>query len=327
MRRRVFLMGFDGLCPRLVESYLDRLPGFQRFCRRACWGTLETVFPPVSPAAWGAVLTGQPPETMGIYGWRRFFAQPFRTVPVTRGDIQVPTIFGHLAETGKRFGMIGFPLSNPPHSAAAVWVRGFADASSGNDDPIHPPSVKELLARHLIRLEFDVLESPRWGSDYDVYLRYRQACDESRIRAAKLLFEELDLDLMMVLYSFTDNVIHTCRNEDDLISAYVEADRVLGHLMDHLDEDVLLMVLSDHGVEAKRLEVALNQVLLKAGLLHLNEDVPAEKVSVQTFRDHVKRQEGLTGDKLMKRCRQFAKLTFEQQRSRLWNDYMLRGTW
>ena len=327
MRRRVFLAGFDGLCPRLVESYLDRLPNFQRFCGRARWGALETVFPPVSPVAWGAAFSGQPPEAMGIYGWRKFYGEPFRAVPVTRGDIQVPTIFGHLAESGKRFAVIGFPLSNPPHPAAAVWIRGFADASIGNDDPIHPPSAREVLARHLIRLEFDVLETPRWASDYDVYVRYRQACDESRIRAAKLLFEELDLDLMMVLYTFTDNVIHTCRNEDDLISAYVEADRILGYLMDRLDEDVLLMVVSDHGVEAKRLEVALNQVLLKAGLLHLTEDVPSEKVSVKTFRNHLKRQAGLTGKDLVERCRQFAKLSFEEQRSWLWNNYMLRGTW
>jgi predicted AlkP superfamily phosphohydrolase/phosphomutase len=67
-RRRVLILGIDGLDPGLLQRYLDArlLPNFQRLIDRGDFKPLQTTMPPLSPVAWSTFITGLDPGGHGI---------------------------------------------------------------------------------------------------------------------------------------------------------------------------------------------------------------------------------------------------------------------
>jgi predicted AlkP superfamily phosphohydrolase/phosphomutase len=68
-RRRVIVLGFDGLDFELTKRLMDegRLPNFSRAARRGGFGPLQTAIPPQSPVAWSDFITGMDSGGHGIF--------------------------------------------------------------------------------------------------------------------------------------------------------------------------------------------------------------------------------------------------------------------
>lgn len=68
-RRRVLILGIDGLDPGLLKRYLDAglLPNFRRLIDRGGFKPLGTTMPPLSPVAWSTFITGLDPGGHGIF--------------------------------------------------------------------------------------------------------------------------------------------------------------------------------------------------------------------------------------------------------------------
>lgn len=68
-RRRVVLLGFDGLDPHLTRVWNDRghLPHLARLARLGSLVTLQSSIPPQSPVAWASFITGNDPSVHGIF--------------------------------------------------------------------------------------------------------------------------------------------------------------------------------------------------------------------------------------------------------------------
>ncbi len=66
--KRVLVLGFDGMDPRLTRRMMEngRLPNFQRLADRGGFSPLTTSTPPQSPVAWSNFITGQNPGGHGI---------------------------------------------------------------------------------------------------------------------------------------------------------------------------------------------------------------------------------------------------------------------
>lgn len=67
--KRVFVLGCDGMDPRLVKRLMDegRLPNFAALASRGGFSALETSIPPQSPVAWSNFITGAGPGVHGIF--------------------------------------------------------------------------------------------------------------------------------------------------------------------------------------------------------------------------------------------------------------------
>jgi len=66
---RVLVLAFDGLDPQLLDQYLaqGRLPNFARLRDQGLYHPLATASPPQSPVAWSSFITGDAPETHGVF--------------------------------------------------------------------------------------------------------------------------------------------------------------------------------------------------------------------------------------------------------------------
>ena len=67
--RKVLILGFDGMDPRLVRAFLadGKLPAFRKLAEQGGFKALGTSQPPQSPVAWSNFITGMDPGGHGIY--------------------------------------------------------------------------------------------------------------------------------------------------------------------------------------------------------------------------------------------------------------------
>jgi len=68
---KVIMLGFDGVDPRLVDSFIEQghLPTLKKLRDAQGMSKLDTVFPPQSPVCWSSVLTGTNPGKHGVTGF------------------------------------------------------------------------------------------------------------------------------------------------------------------------------------------------------------------------------------------------------------------
>ncbi len=68
-RKRVLVLGCDGMDPKLVRRMIDegRLPHFAQLEKQGGFVPLETSIPPQSPVAWSNFITGAGPGVHGIF--------------------------------------------------------------------------------------------------------------------------------------------------------------------------------------------------------------------------------------------------------------------
>lgn len=69
MRKKVIVIGLDGLEPTIVESMLDRgeLPNLARIRQSGWYSRLRTTYPAQTPVAWSSFATGTNPGGHGIF--------------------------------------------------------------------------------------------------------------------------------------------------------------------------------------------------------------------------------------------------------------------
>lgn len=69
MRKKVIVIGLDGLEPSIVESMLERgeLPNLERIRRDGWYSRLGTTYPAQTPVAWSSFATGTNPGGHGIF--------------------------------------------------------------------------------------------------------------------------------------------------------------------------------------------------------------------------------------------------------------------
>jgi predicted AlkP superfamily phosphohydrolase/phosphomutase len=67
--RRVVIVGFDGMDPKLTETWMaaGKLPHFAALAAEGAFRRLGTTHPPLSPVAWSSFMTGVHPARHGIF--------------------------------------------------------------------------------------------------------------------------------------------------------------------------------------------------------------------------------------------------------------------
>ena len=107
-KKRVVILGLDGLDPDLVEEFLAEglLPNLARLKEQGSYRRLQTTWPPLSPVAWSSFSTGTNPGKHNIFD---FIARDPATYRPAISSVQI----GQPRRVLK-FGGYQFPLSSTP---------------------------------------------------------------------------------------------------------------------------------------------------------------------------------------------------------------------
>ena len=259
---RVFILGFDGLTPDLVERLEAEgvLPNFARLREEGAVGTVRSTIPMISPPAWTTVATGVPPEAHGVWSfWIPEDGDP-RGRFVDATSRLAPPIWEELSARERSVAVVNVPITSPPDPVNGVMVAGFPYPEG---DPLtYPPELEAELTEAGYRRD-EWPGPPAAGEELD-WLREAQAIGNSRREVMLPRLLEGDYDFTMIVFTLPDRISHhlwkfheeanpryRADAPDEVKSAvrdvYVWCDEILGEVRAKLKSDTNLFVVSDHG--------------------------------------------------------------------------------
>jgi predicted AlkP superfamily phosphohydrolase/phosphomutase len=287
---KVLIVGLDALTPRLVEKWVaeDRLPNIGHFLSAGAWGPMNSVPNRNSAPAWSTMVTGLNPGKHGVYWFTEDKPETYEYGFINGSFRRGKAFWRVLSEEGQRVGVINVPLTFPAEEVNGVFVSG-----------LDSPSAEDPRFTHPSELRHEVVEAA--GGEYYVYPalarfvvagqadegldRLHRSIDK-RAAVAKHLMSTRDWDTFMVVFTESDVVQHffwrhmedpapddPARQRDAIRDTYEHLDRVVGELAGQVDEDTVVVLVSDHGARHEEgLARTLPNWLGQLGLLNLRRE-------------------------------------------------------
>ena len=281
--RRVLVIGLDCATPQLVfDQWRDELPNLKRLMEHGLHGELESTIPPITVPAWMSMMTSKNPGRLGLYGFRNRTGYTYEELGIANSTlVKEDTVWDILSRAGKQVVLVGVPQTYPPKPINGHMVTCFLTPNA-QSRYTYPDSLKEEIRELVGEYIFDV-ENFR-TEDKGAILRQIYEMTEKRFRVVRHLLKTKPWDFFMVVEMGTDRIHHGFWKYSDpehrkyppespfrfaIRDYYRYVDGQVGELLSALDDDTVVLVVSDHG--AKRMDggICLNEWLIREGYLTL----------------------------------------------------------
>ncbi len=282
---KVLVIGLDGATLDLLGPWIaaGELPNLQRLMVQGAWGKLRSTLPPISSSSWSSFLTGTNPGKHGLVDFVYPGADSYKVTMINSSSRQTLALWNWLNEAGRKVGLLGIPTTYPPEPVEGFMVSGFM-APGPDSEWAYPRSLKQELQTALGGFQLSPNERYRSTRHLDRFLDDLVASVENRTQAALYLMREKPWDLFAVVYWDTDMVQHEIwrlidpghprydaaeaeRHQDRILGFHRKVDADVGRLLAELDEDTLVIVMSDHGFGPVHSFFLTNNWLASLGLL------------------------------------------------------------
>jgi predicted AlkP superfamily phosphohydrolase/phosphomutase len=238
---RVMIIGLDGATWTVLDPWIKdgTLPHLARLRREGSWGNLISTI-------------NSKPEL------------------VSARSIKSSALWDILGHQERRSVLINIPLTYPPRPVNGVMITGLLTPGSAKVFT-YPAELSQEITDYKIDLDRfidkkpfeDEFEDEITAPTLTLIEEYREMT-EKRLRVTRELMEREAWDFFMVVFTSPDRMghylwpYHRSPRPDDspevqqLCQAvrdyYIRLDQVLGELVDQIDEDVTVLVMSDHGM-------------------------------------------------------------------------------
>jgi predicted AlkP superfamily phosphohydrolase/phosphomutase len=285
--QRLIILGLDGATWDVLDPMRRRglMPHLDALIARSAHGTLRSIVPPVTTAAWTSLLTGCSPIGHGVFDHRYFDAASRQMRVNHSGRRRVPTLWHLLSGAGRSVISLNLPGTYPPLPVRGVCV-------SGMDAP-HLEAALSGDATFAARLK---AEAPAYSLRY-FWKRVPRSIDELR-ENARLTAESFlgraqggivadrycpDWSVLLVQFQNLDPFQHRCWKYLNVDETGIEdapwneaaaevlrgLDHAVGRLLELADRRrARVLVVSDHGFGPCRGRIAVNRILLDARVAH-----------------------------------------------------------
>ncbi len=286
--QKVFILGFDGATFDIIKPMIEggELPALSRLMREGSYCGLNSTIVSNSAPAWTSFATGKNPGKHSITGFFRLVPNAYELKLLNGLDNKSKAMWDVAGENKKRSIVMNIPMTYPPRQINGLLISGL-DTPSLSCDFTYPVDLKEELLGAVpdykinLHLGGYLHNNKKRKKAIDVML----SCIQARERAVLYLMEKYPWDLFAVRFNSPDNVQHQFwrfmdpthpYHEPDspkelktaVFSIYRELDRVTASIMDHLDTNSTLIIMSDHGAGPRtNRTVRLNAWLQSLGYL------------------------------------------------------------
>jgi predicted AlkP superfamily phosphohydrolase/phosphomutase len=278
---RVAVIGLDCATPQLLFRDLAReTPNIHALMQRGMWGELGSITPPITVPAWACAMTGKTPGQLGIYGFRNRKDTTYDGLSVaTSQAVTEPAVWDELGARGMRSLLIGVPPSFPPPKAFPGWRVGCFLTPPSAASWAYPSELETEIVGELgpdNDYIFDIPDFRRAG--YDVALDQVFKMTERRFRVGRKLVVDKPWDFFMLCEIAPDRLHHVFwqhfdpthplhepgnKYETAFQDYYRFLDDQIGSLVDVLPEDVVTIVMSDHGARPMMGGICFNDWLIR----------------------------------------------------------------
>lgn len=284
---RILVIGLDGATFDLIKPWAaeGRLPALSCLMNQGAHASLESTLPPMTAPAWTSFATGTNPGRHRLYDWIAREPDSYRFSPITALDGTAPTIYTLLSQAGRRVCALNVPMTYPPQAVNGVMVSGMPAPD------VRAITYPEGLYQEILNSVGDYIlyPDPGWAysdSGVEAFLERLYRCTELRINAFDYLRGREEWDFAMMVFNGTDTIshalwkymdathpLHNPRLADKFGHAirdyYQYVDTYLSRVIETLERDTTLVLMSDHGFGPFHKFIHVNNWLIQEGFMRL----------------------------------------------------------
>lgn len=243
-------------------------------------------------------MTGKSPAMHGVLEFFRRQEGTYKQVLNSRVDIDGKSLWRYISDAGMDVGVMGVPLTYPPEQINGFMITGLL-TPYGRRDFTYPLSLltelEEQVGSYLLRHD----EKYRPNNPHP-FIEEQYQILENNTQVALYLLENKAWDVFMVHFLGTDCVQHEFwhildpnhPNHDPaeverlgnvIEDFFTRVDASIGRLLEVIDDDTAVIVMSDHGFGPVYKFINFNTWLLEQGLLRL-KNTPGTRLRHLLFR-------------------------------------------
>ncbi len=285
--RRTLVIGLDGATFDLIKPWVaeGRLPTLAHLLEQGAHSNLESTIPPMTAPAWTSFATGTNPGQHRLYDWIARESDSYLFSPITAVDGTAPTIYTLLSQADRRVCALNIPMTYPPQPVNGVMVAGMpAPDVEGLTYPVG-------LYQEILEEVGDYILYPDPGQAYsdtgvEAFLERLYRCTDLRIKTFDHLRQRDNWDFAMMVFNGTDTISHalwkymdkTHPLYDERLSAkfgdairdyYEYIDSYLAKVVETLDRNTTLVLMSDHGFGPFHKFIHVNNWLIQEGFMKI----------------------------------------------------------
>ena len=288
---RVLLIGWDAADWKIINPLIERgeMPVLARFLDQGVMGDLTTLEPILSPMLWNSIATGKRADKHGILGFTEVDPHSGGVRPITSTSRKVKALWNILSQRGYRSNVVNWFGGHPAEGINGVVVSdAYVRPLPGADKPwplmqhaVHPEHLRDQLTQVRVRpdkikpetvllfapraREVDQKKDRRLGT----LMKLIAECLTTH-NAAIYLMQNEPWDFTAIYYGAIDHFSHAFMRlhpprrrgidkkafeifHDVVNSGYRLHDLMLGALLQLIDDDTTVILLSDHGFHSDHL--------------------------------------------------------------------------
>ncbi len=273
--KKTILVGIDGAPYSLLKNLSDKgtMPNLKSLRGKGIFKPMMASIPDNSAVSWSSIMTGTNPGEHGIFGFTDLIPNTYTMRFPNFLNMRAQPFWKQKSE--KKYVIINLPFTYPAQKLNGYLVSGFL--SPNLDKAAYPDSFLNILKEMDYRVDADtrkIYQSKK--------LFYQNLIQVHQIRSKlyRQIWQAQNWDTFMVVFTGTDRIGHYMiddyENEasplhKDFLEYYRMIDRELGWIAENKNENDLLIMMSDHGMEKIDVEVYLNKYLEENGYLKLSE--------------------------------------------------------
>jgi len=275
---KVLVIGLDGATWDLIIPWIreGKLPTFKKLMDNGVYGTLKSTIPPWTVPAWNCMLTGKNPGRLGVFSFitqrepGSYEFRPYFFINKPKKN----TIVDILSKYGKTVCSINIPTTHYAYEINGCMVAGWLYHPS---KPLtYPKELKSELDDITNGYEIDVEKSRFIHGEgthienTEKFLRDLYRITEKRAKATEYLLDKYNWDFFFVVFTGTDRIQHELwENKKEIKRYYQYIDKIIAKLLNKIGNDVILILVSDHGFGPNSRVFNINEWLIEKELLKL----------------------------------------------------------
>jgi predicted AlkP superfamily phosphohydrolase/phosphomutase len=282
--RKVVLLGLDGTPYTLLKDLAARgvMPNVAALAGTGRLMQMDSSIPEISSVAWTSTMTGRNPAKHGVFGFTDLKPHTYDTVFPNFATVRTTTLWDVLGAAGKRSVIVNQPSTYPAKQLDGILIAGFVAIDLNK--AVHPRELVPRLKAMGYRIDVD---SSKARDDVAAFVEDLFQTLRVRERALLELFDEGGWDFFEGVITGTDRLQHflwdayedaSHEQHETFLHYYHTVDALIGRIVDRIDGDTPLLMMSDHGFTGIKKEIFINYWLRENGYLDFTTDTP-EKLS------------------------------------------------
>jgi predicted AlkP superfamily phosphohydrolase/phosphomutase len=235
--------------------------------------------------AWLCMSTSRDPGSLGVYGFRNRTDRSYdRQSMVESRTVSDLTIWDQVAREGKRSILVGVPPGYPARKVNGVAVGCFLTPDPSKNVYTHPPALAQVIAGLVGDYPVDVTgfrsgDKRKMLSDVDDMTRKQFAVFRHLLANEEwdyAHFVSIGLDRLQHGFWSHHDPSHVRHDPNSPFKSAIRdhyrlLDDEIGRVLEMIDDETIVAVLSDHGARSLDGGFRINQWLVEQGFLALHQ--------------------------------------------------------